>query len=292
MRAAGAAVAAVCLTAVSPAPNAPRAPLSDPNAIFAAARKAWGDGAYPRWAAYATVVQFRKDGRLVRRTWDTSEDLRHGVVFSRKFSREDASNPYVPHGINVNLPFLGNLNPVPLPDPIGHVAFAIDQDDGLAPSGRHITLARSDRDLDAAQSTLPVIGRTGTVERDYEVTLLETLHDAAGTEYHLGLKALRDPAHHRLRELYVDGATFLPEEAVVDGIGSRPPLTKVRWRVEYRQVEGATYIARESALGDLDYGSRGTLKDATIAFEELTLGSRRPYSSLLGLDDDDPQTEP
>ena len=291
MRAAAAVTAGVCLCAAAPAPEPASVPL-DGGAIFSRVRKAWGEGAYPRWAEYATVVEFHKDGHLVRRTWDTTEDLRHGVVFSRKFSREDMTNPNVPHGINIAIPFLGNLNPAPVPDPIGHVAFAIDQDDGMSPSGRHITLATSDRALDEAGTKLPLIGRTGTIERDYDVKLLETLHDERGTEYHLGLTPLRDPAKHRLRELYVDGASFLPEASVVEGIGSRAPLTKVRWRVEYTQIEGATYIARETALADLDYGSRGMLKWTVISFAELQLGARRPAWSLLGLDDDDPQTEP
>ena len=295
VRAATAVMAALCLCAAAPAPpqaaDSTATPL-DGDAIFSRVRKAWGEGAYPRWAEYATVVEFHKNGHLIRRTWDTTEDLRHGVVFSRKFSREDMSNPNVPHGVSIVIPFVGDLNPPPLPDPIGHVAFAIDQDDGMSPSSRHITLAVSDRALDDAGLKLPVIGRTGAEERDYDVKLLETSHDERGTEYRLGLTPLRDPAKHRLRELVVDGTSFLPETAVVDGIASRPPLTKVRWRVEYTQVEGATYIARESALGDLDYGSRGMLTSAVVSFRELQLGARRPTWSLLGLDDDNPQTEP
>ncbi len=292
MRALWAVVAALGLGAAAPGPPA-QATLTDANAIFANVRKAWGNGAYPRWAHYETVVEFHKGaGPLIRRTWDTDEDLRHGVVFSRKFSHEDESNPNVPHGINVVLPLIGNLNPPPLPDPIGHVAFAIDQDDGMAPGARHIALATSDRSFDTAATQLPVIGHTGTVVRDYDATLIETLGDELGPEYHLALKPTHDPDRLRLRELYVDGRTWLPEEAVVDGIGSRPPLTKVRWRVEYRQVEGATYIARETALQNLDYGSRGTLQWTTISFRELQLGSRRPAETLLGLDDDNPQSEP
>ncbi len=295
MRAAWVAAAVLGLGAAAPAPTSPppQTALTDANAIFANVRKAWGSGAYPRWAHYATVVEFHNNaGHLIRRIWDTDEDLRHGVVFSRKFSREDDSNPNVPHGINIALPIIGNLNPAPVPDPIGHVAFAIDQDDGMAPSARRITLATSDQVFDTAATKLQVIGHTSTVERDYDATLIETLGDERGPEYHLALKPTHDPGRLRLRELYVDGRTWAPEEAIVDGIGSRAPLSNVQWRIEYRQVDGGTYIARETALRALDYGSRGMLKWTTISFRELQLGSQRPVETLFGLDDDNPQTEP
>jgi hypothetical protein len=273
-------------------PAAPPPALSpDGNAIFDAARKAWAGGAYPRYAEYVAVVSYHKGTRFVRRSWETTEDLRQGLIYSRGFSREEAAHPYVPHGINVGIIGFGNLNPVQPDDPIGHVSFAIDQDFGLAARTRPLASVTNWSAVEAQSSALPVIGRTGTIARDYDVRLVETVVDEIGPEYHLALTPLRDPAHHRLRELWVDGKTSLPEEAVVEGIGSRPPLTKVRWRVEYRQTEGATYIARETALAPLDYGKAGTLRDVTVAYEEVKLTSR-PSPYRFGFSTDDPQGEP
>jgi len=284
-------VAAVLATATSlgtaPAPAAP-AGAPDPNVIFDSARKAWSAGAYPRYAEYVAVVSFHNGARFVRRSWETTEDMRRGVIYSGAFSREEAAHPYTPHGINFGLFGFGPANAAQSDDPIGHVTFAIDQDYGLAASVRKLRPVTASAAVDAQRSALPVIGRTGTVTRDYEVRLIETTTDAQGPEYHLGLRPLRDLEHHRLRELWVDGTTWLPEEAVVDGIGSRPPLTKVQWRVEYRQAEGATYIARETALEPLGYGRAGTLHDVTVAFEEVKLTSRMsPYR--FGFSKDSPQ---
>jgi hypothetical protein len=268
-------LATVVTLATCAAASPPTAP-SDPYAIFDASRKAWAAGAYPRYAEYLAVVSFRNGTKVVRRTWETTEDIRHGFVYSGAFSREEQANPYTPHGIEFSLPFFGTINKQQPDDPIGQVTFAIDQDYGLAPTGRRVVSTNSFNTLDQQSSNLPVIGHTGTVLRNYDVSLIETMTDAQGPEYHLRLTPLRDPYHYRLRELWVDGTTWLPEESIVAGIGSHPPLTKVLWRIEYRQTQGATYIARETALADVDYGKAGKLQDVQIAFEEVDLRSLPP----------------
>jgi hypothetical protein len=221
--------------------------LTDPDAIFVAARKAWASGAFPRYASYAVVVSFRNGSNRVRRTWQTTEDLRERFLDLHSFG--PARN--APHGINVVVPFLGDVNRTRPNDPVGEVKLAADEDYGLAPG-------------DAALGA-------GVNDRDYEVSLVETLTDTQGPEYHLLLRPLHEPEHHRLRELWVDGTTMLPEEAVVAGIGSRPPLTKASWHVEFTQVQGGTYVARETALEPVDYGRGGLLTDFTFSFEDLAL---------------------
>ncbi len=287
-------VLAAAGVAPRPQPSSSPAPLlTDPEAIFSAARKAWGSGAYPRYAQYAVVVAFTNGSDRRRRTWDTSEDLRDGVIYSRSFSREEAVHPFTPHGINIAIPFLNNLSKERQPDVIGQVEFAVDQDYGLAPGQRKFTPAQSAGAIGADSSHLAVIGRTSTTSREYDVTLVETLSDAQGPEYHLRLKPLRDPWHHRLRELWVDGTTMLPEEAVVEGIGNRAPLTKIDWRVEFTQVQGGTYIARETALGPLDYGDGGRLTGVSVSFEQLRLSSHpRSAAFGLGIVSGNPQSEP
>lgn len=271
----------------SPTPALADSP-PDPNAIFANVRRAWSAGAYPRYAEYVAVVSFHNDKRFVRRTWETVEDMRSGVVYSRPFSREEDAHPYTPHGTNISIPFLTKLGREHQPDPVGHVALAIDQDYGIAPGERKFASVSASAAIEAQRSALPVIGRTGTLARDYAVTLLETAADLEGTEYRLGLQPLRDPQHHRLRELWVDANTWLPEEAVVEGIGNRGPLSAVQWRVEYRQTDGGTYIARETALAPLhtsDSPKTGgtcctTLDDVTITFGEVKLSSHLSHFGL------------
>jgi hypothetical protein len=300
MRASGlsrfvATVMAVSCLGAAPAPQAPPSP-PDADAIFASVRKAWGQGAYPRYAEYTTVVEYHKDGLHLKHSWETTEDFRHNAIYSKMFSREQLNYMGDPdYRINLGIPFLSGLNKAQPKDPIGHVAFAVDQDYGMAPAERKFSTPPSQYDFNAQASALQVIGRTGTVGHDYEVRLIETLDGPDGKEYHLGLRALRDPERFRLRELYVDADTYRPEEAVVDGISNRAPLTKVPWRIEYREVAGASYIARETAMQDLDYGKAGLLRWVTISFEELKLGAKPSrFGASLGLRNasDDPLHEP
>jgi hypothetical protein len=290
-------VAAVVLTgaAAAGASAGPDPTAPDAEQIFEHARHAWGTGAYPRYVAYSTVVDYSDNGKPVTRTWDTLEDLRHAAVFSRKFSREEEATPFVPHGINIAIPIIGTLNKQQESDPLGHVAFAVDEDYGLAPNERRFTTVQWGTDVDALAGKLTIIGRTGVVARDYDVWLIDTATDAHGATYHLGLRPLTDPWHHRLTELWVDGQTWQPLRATVTGIGNRPPLTKVSWRIDFTQLEGGTYIARETALAPLDYGRAGTLRDTTIAFHQLQFGVRPEqlgYQFGFGADDDQPQGEP
>jgi hypothetical protein len=258
-----------------------------PDTIFANARAAWTAGSYPRYADYVAVVRFHNHAKLVRRTWETTEDIRTGYLYSKAFSREELASPTTPHGINVSIPFLGNLNKEHHDDPIGQVAFAIDQDYGIAPGQRHYTATSDVTVLDAQSSALAHIGRTGTIAREYDVRLIDSDDDA----YHLGLTPVRDPGRHRLRELWVERRTWLPQAAIVTGISSRAPLSRVPWRVEFRRQDDASYIARESALAPIDFFGDTVLPDVTISFEEVKLGWRRPLFSL-GFSKSVPLSEP
>jgi hypothetical protein len=285
-------LALLLLVSLGAAP--PSAAPPDAETIFENARTAWSSGAYPRYASYATVVDYHNGTHHVRRTWDTIEDFRHESVFARKFSREEEANPGPPpRGIDIAIPFFGSINPEKPADPVGHVALAVDQSYGIASSQLHISAATSVSEFDAKASTLTVIGHTGVVARVYAVRLIDTDVDDGGTEYHLGLTPLHDPSRYRLRELWVDGTTWLTQKAIVAGIGNRSPLMDVSWRVDFRQTDGATYIAQETALADLDYGGAGKLQDVTISFDEFTpTALPTGWKFAMGMSDDKPLSDP
>ncbi len=256
----------------------------DADALFLAAREARTASGYPHYAVYATVVHYVNGNRPGTDTWDTVEDVHRRIVFSHAISREEQASPYVPHGINIaigitNLSSGGpegggggatrTLNAPKPADPIGQMTLAVDQDFGLAIEARPISQTADASDVSATVRSLPHIGRTGTIARTYDVTLLGTDDENGATLTHLGLKPLRDPKRFRLRELWIDAKTSLPVHAVVAGIGNRAPFDQIRWRADFVQVEGGTYLARETALEPLDFGSDGVLSDVTITFAEL-----------------------
>lgn len=290
----------------APVPASTAGAASPAETLFAAARAARSQSTYAHYTVYATVLNFRRGSRLVSSTWDTVEDMRRRLVHAHSLSREENAHPHVPHGINLGVGGFGpsgvpppgtlppkgqTLNPEPTDDPIGQLSFAVDQDFGLALNLPAIGASADMSEVSRSVSTLPHIGRTGTIARIYEVTDLGRVDESGTSLRHLGLRPLRDPRRNRLRELWLDPATSLPVRAVVAGVGNRAPLADVNWRVDFVQAQGGTYVARESALGPLD-SDGGRLDDVTITFAEMRPTNRLTVEESLGLSGDVGTTDP
>ena len=301
-----AALALAALLDTAPAAASPSPTLTAADTTFAAARRARSESAYAHYAVYATVVTFRHDGHPVVSTWDTVEDMRRRLVHAHALAREEAAHPHVPHGTNFGVGGFGpsgilppgvmppkgkTINPEPTNDPIGQLSFAVDQDFGLALTAPPITASANMSDVASAVTTLPKIGRTGTVARTYDVTDLGDLSENGVALHHLRLRPLHDPRRYRLRELWLDAKSSLPVRAVVAGIGNRWPLDAIDWRVEFKQLEGGTYIARETALAPVP-SDRGRLDDVTITFADVRATNRLTPEQSLGLSDSVGTTDP
>ncbi len=301
--AAALALAAASLGAAPPPTPPPSEPAAE--ALFTAAREARSQSAYAHYSVYATVLRFARNGHHVVSTWDTVEDMQRRLVHSRSLRREEAANPHVPHGIGVGaggvthsghlgpgeLPPRGMVGPEPTDDPIGELTFAVDQDFGLALNAPPIGSTADMSEVSASTAALPRIGRTGTIVRTYAVTDLGVVDDGGVTLHHLGLTPLRDPRRYRLRELWTDAKTALPVRAVVAGISNHAPLQDVNWRVDFTQIEGGTYLLRETALASLAT-DRGRLDQVTISFETLRPTNRLTPFEALGLSGDVGTTDP
>jgi hypothetical protein len=277
-----------------------------PGDAFRSAREAWPLSAYPPYATYQTVVRYGSGGRAIVRRWDTLEDLRRRMVHAEAFSDRDREAPHVPEGTNVGAYgsltwngkglVLGPKAPAPgkMPpkgiilnrerdeDAIGPVSFAIDQDFGIAFNAPPISALRSAGDVASARS-LPHIGGTRTVAPDYDVSRAadESAPDG-GVVVHLVLHPKRAPYRYRLRELWIDAAMSHALHAVVQGIGDRPPFDGVRWRIDFRAVDGAVYIERETALADMDHHG-AHLTGVSVSFENMQVRSDVPAERRLGL---------
>src|ERR1700733_12729158 len=120
----------------TPAPAQANTEVSEGERIFLAAQHVLSLQKYPHFASYDVRVEFINHTRTgeyhVRDTWSTAENFANSTVFSRIFSDEEDESPYVPHGINFELQIFGNLNPEKPNDPIGQVAFAVDQTFGVS----------------------------------------------------------------------------------------------------------------------------------------------------------------
>jgi hypothetical protein len=303
-RAVAAAFLAAATLGAAPAPVPTASPI-DPNAeaLFTAARSARSQSSYAHYSVYATVVRFRRNGRPVSSTWDTTEDMQRRLVHAHALSREEGAHPHVPHGINMGIsggpsgPIMGVppkgqiVSHEPGDDPIGTLTFAVDQDFGLALNAPQIASTADMSEVSVTVTTLPHIGRTGTIARTYAITDLGDIAEDGVSLHHLGLRPLRDPRRYRLRELWTDVKTSLPVRAIVAGIGNRGPLQSVSWRIDFTQLQGGTYITREIALEPLNTDG-GQLDDVTITFAELRPTNRLTPEESLGLSSDVGTTDP
>jgi hypothetical protein len=260
------------------------------TAIFRRAEGSALSEAHARYATYTVTVAFDDGSRHVTHTWETSEDLTHSVVFASIFSREERADPATPRGSNLKFgASLGSggtpasyasrpVNAEQTDDPIGPVAFAVDQTFGLTPP-RTYGVTHDVRSFDAAGDGIATIGRTLRDAERYRVALL----DQTGGVEHLALTPLRDAYHNRLRELWVDELTATIREAIVQGVADRAPLDRIRWDVTFVQSAGSTYVSDEHALEPVVYGRGRILRDVHVRFADLTFGATLPFRYTFGV---------
>jgi hypothetical protein len=255
-----------------------------------AVRVAQSDARAP-YATYNVAVAFRNGDHRIVDTWATTEDLSHATIIADAFTQEERRSPSVSRGSNLvfgidaasgtGAPIGLRSNPVNPErtfDPIGPVAFAVDQDFGLTPPHSYV-VTHDVASFAANADGLATIGRAGTQLDRYRVSLIAS----DGTTAHLALTPLRDAYHNRLREVWVELATAYVDEAIVAGVGNRAPLDRVRWDVTFARKDGGTYVAEERALDPIDCGRAGRLENVIITFGNLSLTSRSPFTTTIGI---------
>lgn len=265
------------------------------EAIFAHAIKVLQNDDYARYAKYDVVVSFTNGARHVD-TWATTEDMTHASVYADIFSQQERDDPYVPHGVNVgigaNLPdasarSLGANNGTPdtgtaisatvnksgdTSDPVGPVAFAVDQNFGLSDPRPYVVVHEGETFSSRADG-FTTIGRTGLNEAPrYHVTLADTNGNVA----HLMLTPLRDAFRNRLRELWVETDTGIVRQAIVAGVGDRSPIADGKFRITFVQEQGGTYISKIESITPIHFGDDDDVSDLTFTFENLVLTSDSP----------------
>lgn len=288
------ALAALAFVRETPAPPSPA------EVLFARAVAVVENDARAPYATYTVVVTVTNDGRRVISSWQTTEDIRHGIVLASSFSQEERANPKTPHGSNVvahrrillspprslnpgidpstSLTLKSNpVNPERTGDEVGPVALAVDQYFGLT-RPRTYRVANDERTVDASADELTIIGRTGTAAPRYRVELLGMDDGIA----HLALTPLRDPYRNRLRELWIDPETAYAKEAIVQGVGDRAPFDRARWHVTFDRYQGATFLIEAHSVEALTIGRTSPLVD--IGFENLNLHSLSPIKATFGLE--------
>jgi hypothetical protein len=261
--------------------------LTDPDAIFRAARKAWSFTAYPRYATYTIVTKFRNGNANVERHYEAIQDMRRDIVFAHTFSREEIADPSLPRGFDVRVGSVNGQGGVKVgpdgnPDRIGPLALSVNYDFGVSLLPQKTTVVSAGKDI-TYPPNVPIIGTTGQTTHDYTVRLIEMLD--GGKTYHLGLEPTHDAGRLRLRQMWVSAGTFLTRRILIAANFDDTPYTTVPWLVEFTHIGGADYITKETAEAPLDFDDNVSLPNLTIAFEDLKLLSALPQYGAVGAND-------
>ena len=113
-----------------------------------------------------------------------------------------------------------------------------------------------------------VIGRVGARTTFYKITVVGTEAVEDLETIHLRFEPLREPRRYRLRDLWVSSTDYWPAQARVFGNFTVEPEMSVPWLVRFVRINGATYVASETAAGRLRRGAR-TFESAVIRFERI-----------------------
>jgi hypothetical protein len=278
------ALAGACL-AGSGAPPPPA--LTDPYAIFAAARTHWETARYPSQVSYTVAVTVRHNGTNSEAHYHSYYDSVENRVDVNAVSDEEIAHPYTPHGIDVFFTPFGAHIPLSSPertfDYLGVPVLAPNYSFGIASSVPHAPdannlelVAEIRREFcDPAPSKnappdsgLKTIASIEIVRRAYIIELNGLTRINGHADYDLGLRPISDPGRYRLREVWVDAQTFATDRLVSQGNFTEGGMTGIRWTVDFRDINGAMYVASETTTQSFTVARRA-YDSAAIAFTDL-----------------------
>lgn len=256
--------------------------LNNPYAIYERAREVWQQARYPAVVAYTVHVAVTEAGAQKSNHYRLTYDALHDVVHVDPASDEERAHPHVvPPGPNVNFFSLRLSRAEPRTDYLGVPLLAPNYSFGIAhyvPKGQltGMDLVREIRKEfhDPAKRTpppasgLPEIANVEAIAHDYDIKLAGLEPIAGHTDYHLVLHPVRDPKRYRLRDIWIDDSTYFTDRLVSDGNFVSGPGPGVQWTVDFAEIGGAPYIARETASGSLSYPG-AVYTSAAVLFEDV-----------------------
>jgi hypothetical protein len=263
-----------------------------PYAIFERAREVWSAQRYPATVAYTVVVTAARQGaphdRHYHEYWRSGDN---SVFLKPPVSDEQLEHPYKPSagvdfmGWNIGGPregtgvkdFIGP--PVVAPNYSFGISTYVPPEK-LSPAQLVAQIRSEYRDPAPAKvgalqrkDGLKTIAMVSSSARAYRISLVGLEADGTGRDYHLALQPLREPLRYRLRDLWIDTATFQTRRARIGGNFTDAATQNVAWTVRFTQIDGATYIASEDADGPI-VGYHGLMYSRfTLRFQNVTSGA-------------------
>lgn len=276
----------------------------DPYEIYARARGFWAAQRYPHYLSYRVRISGDLPASTVTNTYASFADTLADVVHVRATSAEEAANPYVPHGTNVDVklkvsytrhPKLfsgasadGDNGDIHISKTV-HVTQAQQQDilgvPLLSPAYSFGLRPGDPQERGGNASPAPGLKTIAAVtasRRDYAIRYdgVQTVSGIAC--YHLALTPLRDPAQLRLRELWIDTRNFATRQARLQGNFTAGPGPTLAWNISFAEHGGALYIQSEDAAQPVHYLGR-TYAGVRVTFDDVQAAAAPDFTWSLSL---------
>ncbi len=140
----------------------------------------------------------------------------------------------------------------------------------------------------ANASGLKTIASVEVARRHYLITLTGITSVEGHDDYDLHLKPVSDPAHYRLRELWIDTQSFASDKLTSQGNFTDDATAAIPWTVTFRQIAGAPYIAQEQTAQSFTL-ERRPYDSASVAFEAIS-PAKIPFFATLWASQSNKQT--
>ena len=132
----------------------------------------------------------------------------------------------------------------------------------------------------ATEKPLRELARIEAVARDYAIVLAGTETIRGVAVYHLALTPLRNPHVYRLRDLWVDTATFGTVQLTIQGIFDGKPYDDARWTVAYTAIDGRYYVQQIHTDDTLRFGLDRAVTGLTFDFVGYEFPSTLPIMTF------------
>jgi hypothetical protein len=288
--------------AAEPSPTPTPSPNPAAERIFARARDAWRGQSGVPYLRYGALVRYLHNGHVFDNWWDAYYRSRDGAL-SLEPLHDIAEEKHRLGGVPFSIFGFTFFDTNPDAEPIRLDQPRIDPVSSFGILTRGV-LGRSS--LPASHPTpAPSASPNGSASpapqpsdafreiahveantRDYQIELAGTERVVGVPALHLTLTPLREPEANRLRDLWVDPATYRTVQLNVQGLLGGKPYDGVEWTVRYVLLNGHNYVQQIVADAPLHFGLDTSVPKFEFDFVDYHFPSEVPQftfdHSLLG----------
>jgi hypothetical protein len=263
-RIACACIALLAFLADAPAPQPSPAPSSDPQAerLFSQARGYWRARTDVPYVRYGALVRYLHNGHVFDNWWDVYYRSSDGALNLLPLLDIDEQKrrlggvPFSIFGLKI-FDTNPDAEPIRLDEPRIDPASSF----GILSRGESLAPVPTPEPVPSPQPSdeYRQISRIEASARDYQISLVGTESLQGEDAIHLKLVPLREPAVNRLRDVWLDPATYRTVQLNVQGILNGKPYDGILWTVRYVVVDGREYVQQIIADEPLHFGFETTI---------------------------------